>query len=59
MTTIRDCPECGGSGVLDEGTEHERRCDYCGGRGFVPDGEDDDSGVLQTLRPLSSLFFIT
>jgi hypothetical protein len=36
--------------VLDEGTERERRCDYCGGRGFVPDDENDDGGVLQTLK---------
>jgi DnaJ-class molecular chaperone len=45
MTT---CPECGGSGVLDEGTENERRCDTCGGTGFVPDDQNDDGDVLQT-----------
>ncbi len=52
MTTIRDCPECGGSGVLEQGTEQERRCDYCGGRGFVPDDENEGGGVLQTRSPV-------
>jgi DnaJ-class molecular chaperone len=42
------CPECGGSGVLDEGTERERRCETCGGSGVVPDNENDDGDVLQT-----------
>jgi DnaJ-class molecular chaperone len=46
------CPECEGSGVVDEGTEDERRCPTCGGSGFVPDDEGDDGrDVVRTSPP--------
>jgi DnaJ-class molecular chaperone len=46
---MKTCPECEGTGVVDEGTDDERRCPTCGGSGFVPDDEGgDDQGVVRT-----------
>jgi uncharacterized Zn finger protein (UPF0148 family) len=35
--TEKICPECNGEGVVDQGTEDERRCPTCNGSGIVPD----------------------
>jgi hypothetical protein len=35
--TEKICPECNGEGVVDQGTEDERRCPICNGSGIVPD----------------------
>ena len=40
--TEKICPECDGEGVVDQGTEDERRCPTCNGSGVVPD--DDGQG---------------
>jgi RecJ-like exonuclease len=40
--TEKICPECNGEGVVDQGTEDERRCPTCNGCGVVPD--DDGQG---------------
>jgi DnaJ-class molecular chaperone len=46
--TMETCPECNGSGVVNQGTDNEERCPECGGKGFVPDDKDDEQ-VLDTL----------
>lgn len=43
----KTCPECNGEGVVDQGTEDERRCPTCNGSGFVPDDHDSEE-VLNT-----------
>jgi DnaJ-class molecular chaperone len=45
---MKTCPECNGSGVVNQGTDNEERCPECGGKGFVPDDKDDEQ-VLDTL----------
>jgi DnaJ-class molecular chaperone len=45
---MKPCPECNGSGVVNQGTDNEERCPECGGKGFVPDDQDDEQ-VLNTL----------
>ena len=44
----KTCPECNGEGVIDEGTEDERRCPTCNGSGVVPDDEQDSEEVWNT-----------
>lgn len=46
---MKTCPECEGSGVVDEGTDDERQCPTCGGLGFVADDEGDDAVEIGTL----------
>jgi DnaJ-class molecular chaperone len=41
----KPCPDCGGDGVVDKGTDDEHQCPTCGGCGFVPD-DDDDEDIL-------------
>ena len=41
--TEKTCPECGGEGVVDPGTDDERRCPTCNGSGIVPDDDGQDS----------------
>ncbi len=48
MTTDKTCPECNGQGIVDQGTEDERRCPTCNGSGFVPDDEQDPEEVWST-----------
>jgi DnaJ-class molecular chaperone len=48
----KTCPECGGTGVVDEGAEDERRCPTCNGSGIVPDDEQDSEEVWNTLPML-------
>jgi|HubBroStandDraft_5_1064220.scaffolds.fasta_scaffold4073394_1 DnaJ-class molecular chaperone len=44
---MKRCPECSGTGILDEGEEDEHRCELCGGSGAVND-DDDEGEVLNT-----------
>jgi hypothetical protein len=44
---MKTCPDCGGDGVVDKGTDEEQRCPTCGGLGIVPD-DDDQEEVLNT-----------
>ena len=46
--TEKVCPECDGEGVLDQGTEDERRCPTCNGSGVVPDDGQDSEEVWNT-----------
>ena len=39
---MKTCPDCNGDGVVEKGTDDERRCPTCGGSGFVPDDDGDD-----------------
>jgi DnaJ-class molecular chaperone len=41
----KPCPDCGGDGVVDKGTDDEHQCPTCGGCGFVPD-DDGDEDIL-------------
>jgi len=43
----KTCPECDGEGVIEKGTDNERRCLTCGGSGFVPDDNDNEE-VIRT-----------
>jgi DnaJ-class molecular chaperone len=49
--TQKTCPECNGEGVLDQGTEDERRCPTCNGSDIVPDDEQDTEEEWKT-RPI-------
>jgi DnaJ-class molecular chaperone len=42
------CPECNGEGVVDQGTEDERRCPTCNGSGIVPDDGQGSEEVWNT-----------
>jgi DnaJ-class molecular chaperone len=42
------CPECNGEGVVDQGTEDERRCPTCNGSGVVPDDGQGSEEVWNT-----------
>jgi hypothetical protein len=42
------CPECNGEGVVDQGTEDERRCPTCNGSGIVPDDGQRSEEVWNT-----------
>jgi DnaJ-class molecular chaperone len=44
---MKTCPDCDGSGVIDEGTDEEKQCPTCGGSGHVPDDNDDEE-VIRT-----------
>ena len=44
------CPECNGEGVIDQGTEDERRCPTCNGSGVVPDDGQGSEEVWNTHR---------
>jgi RecJ-like exonuclease len=46
--TEKICPECNGEGVVDQGTEDERRCPTCNGSGIVPDDKQDSEEVWNT-----------
>jgi DnaJ-class molecular chaperone len=46
---MKTCPDCGGAGVIEEGTDDERQCLTCGGSGVVPDDDDDNEEVIRTL----------
>jgi DnaJ-class molecular chaperone len=46
--TEKVCPECNGEGVVDQGTEDERRCPTCNGSGTVPDNGQESEGVWNT-----------
>ena len=48
--TEKICPECSGEGVVDQGTEDERRCPTCNGSGVVPD-DGQDSGEVWNTHP--------
>jgi DnaJ-class molecular chaperone len=47
---MKPCPDCEGSGVIEQGTEDEEQCPTCGGTGFVSDSDNGDGreGVLNT-----------
>jgi DnaJ-class molecular chaperone len=45
---MKTCPECGGDGVIEEGTDDECQCPMCGGSGVVPDDNDGDEEVIRT-----------
>jgi DnaJ-class molecular chaperone len=48
---MKTCPDCDGDGVLEKGTDDERRCPTCGGSGFVPDdNRDNEEEVIKTSR---------
>lgn len=49
MTKLKPCPDCAGTGVLDQGTNEERQCSFCGGIGVVVD-DSEEGDVLQTKR---------
>jgi DnaJ-class molecular chaperone len=46
--TEKICPECNGEGVVDQGTEDERRCPTCNGSGVVPDDGQGSEEVWNT-----------
>jgi hypothetical protein len=46
--TEKICPECNGEGVVDQGTEDERRCPTCNGSGIVPDDGQGSEEVWNT-----------
>jgi hypothetical protein len=48
--TEKICPECDGEGVVDQGTEDERRCPTCNGSGVVPDDGQGSEEVWNTTR---------
>jgi DnaJ-class molecular chaperone len=50
--TQKTCPECNGEGVLDQGTEDERRCPTCNGSGIVPDDDGQDTEEEWKTRPI-------
>jgi hypothetical protein len=52
--TEKICPECNGEGVVDQGTEDERRCPTCNGSGIVPDDGQGSEEVWDT-RPATCL----
>jgi DnaJ-class molecular chaperone len=53
--TQKTCPECNGEGVLDQGTEDERRCPTCNGSGIVPDDDGEETeDVWNAAPPLSA-----
>jgi DnaJ-class molecular chaperone len=45
---LKNLPECSGEGVVDQGTEDERRCPTCNGSGIVPDDRQDSEEVWNT-----------
>ena len=47
---MKVCPDCEGTGVVEQGAEDEEQCPTCGGTGFVADDDDGDGreGILQT-----------
>lgn len=47
---MKECPDCSGRGIVNEGMDDEHQCMTCGGRGFVPDDREDyeQPGVIQT-----------
>jgi len=49
--TEKICPECNGEGVVDQGTEDERRCPTCNGSGMVPDDGQGSEEVWNTASP--------
>jgi DnaJ-class molecular chaperone len=51
--TEKICPECNGEGVVDQGTEDERRCPTCNGSGIVPDDGQGSEEVWNTQSPAS------
>ncbi len=44
----KTCPECDGTGIVNDDTDEERQCPNCGGTGSVSDEDNDDEGVLNT-----------
>jgi DnaJ-class molecular chaperone len=46
--TEKICPECNGEGVVDQGTEDERRCQTCNGSGIVRDDGQGSEEVWDT-----------
>jgi DnaJ-class molecular chaperone len=46
--TEKICPECNGEGVVDQGTEDERRCPTCYGSGVAPDDGQGSEEVWNT-----------
>ena len=50
---MKTCPECNGEGIVDRGTDDEKRCPNCAGLGVVAD-DDDDRGGGEPLRTRSS-----
>lgn len=34
-TELQDCPDCGGRGRIEDGTEFGQQCQYCSGTGEV------------------------
>jgi hypothetical protein len=49
--TEKICPECNGEGVVDRGTEDERRCPTCNGSGIVPDDGQESEEVWNAQLP--------
>jgi hypothetical protein len=54
--TEKICPECNGEGIVDQGTEDERRCPTCNGSGIVPDDGQEPEEVWNT-RVIGQLLF--
>ncbi len=47
----KTCPDCDGTGTVNEETDDERQCPSCGGIGSVSDDDEDDDGrVLNTMK---------
>jgi len=45
---MKTCPDCNGDGVVEKGTDDEKRCPTCGGSGVIPDDDDDREEVIKT-----------
>jgi len=45
---MKTCPDCNGDGVVEKGTDDERRCPTCGGSGFVPDDDESHEEIIKT-----------